>query len=145
MKRKMLISIITVLIGIFYLRGPAFSASDKIEETVITNKIIDINTFDSEKSTIFESEPGTTVIWVNHSSIPQEILFIDKKVVFACCSPVDFFVGEGGAYESDIIPLGGTAILCFMEKGMYEYRIKPAITFSPEEEVKGHHAIIWIK
>jgi len=85
------------------------------------------------------------MIWVNHSSIPQEILFIDKKVVFACSSPIDFFVSEGGAYESDIIPSGGSASLCFMEKGMYEYRIKPAITFYPEEEVREHYTVIWIK
>jgi len=145
MKRKVLISMITVLIGIYFLRGSAFPASDKIEETVVTNKIIDMNTLDSEKSTIFESKPGTIVIWVNHFSIPQEIIFIDKKVVFACGSSADFFVGECGTYESDIIPFGGTASLCFMKKGMYEYKIKPAITFSPAEEVKEHYAIIWIK
>ncbi len=51
------------------------------------------------------SEPGTTVVWVNFSKTPVELLFLNKKVTVTCGSPVNFFVGKDGAYESAKIPL----------------------------------------
>jgi len=62
-----------------------------------------------------------------------------------CGSPVNFFVGKGGTYESGKITFGASASLCFMRRGMYEYRLKPSITFYPEEEVEEQHAVVWIK
>ena len=60
---------------------------------------------------------------MNHSRMPVEILSLDKKVTHACGSPVNFFVGKDGAYESGKIPFGGTASLCFLEKGKFNYMI----------------------
>jgi hypothetical protein len=67
---------------------------------------------------------------VNHSQTPQEIRFVDKKVTLACAAPVNFFVNKDGAYESGKIPFGGTASLCFTEKGKYEYEVKSSRTFA---------------
>lgn len=94
---------------------------------------------------LLTSEPGTTVIWLNRSKHPVEILFLDKKVVLACGSPVNFIVGKGGAYESAKIPFGGTASLCFLEKGRYDYKVKSSRTFYDQEFLRDHQASIRIK
>jgi plastocyanin len=91
-----------------------------------------------------EASPGTTVIWVNQSNQPAEIRFTEKKVTIACGAPVNFFINQDGAYESAKIPFGGTASLCFLEKGKFEYVYKASSTFYPLSE-KEHKGIIWIK
>jgi hypothetical protein len=69
------------------------------------------------------------VIWVNNARSILEVFFLDKKVTLACGSPVNFFVGENGAYESGKIPYGGTASLCFTQKGTYEYIVTVNTTY----------------
>ena len=91
------------------------------------------------------STPGTTVVWVNNSRFPIEILFLDKKVVLACGSPVNFFVGKDGAYESNKIPSGGTASLCFVEAGKYEYKVNPSTTFYTGRIQRGFQGTVSIK
>ena len=81
---------------------------------------------------------------MNHSRQPAEILFLDKKVTLACNAPVNFFVGKDGAYESAKIPFGGSASLCFIEKGSYDYAYKTSATFYPMQE-KEHRGTIVIK
>jgi hypothetical protein len=75
---------------------------------------------------------------VNQFRSPVEILFVDKKVVSACGAPVNFFIGKDGAYESAKIPQGGTASLCFTEKGEYEYTIRSSRTFYPRSGKAEH-------
>ena len=124
--------------------GFTHAAEEKAEEMKVINKIVTVKTYEGLMPATLSSQPGTTVIWVNHSPQPVEILFLDKKVVLACGSPVNFFVGKDGAYESAKIPFGGTASLCFTEKGKYEYLFKASATFYPMDE-KEHRGIIWIK
>ena len=139
MKRRSLITMIAVFMGIFYVTGLSFAAEEKTEEMKPTNKVVTVSTYEGLNPSTLTSKPGTTVIWVNHSRTPVEILFLDKKVVLSCGSPVNFFVGKDGAYESAKIPFGGTASLCFMEKGKYEYIFKTSATFYPlvEREYRG--------
>ena len=146
MKRKSLIYVITVLIGTFYLTGLTFSAEEKKEEIKVINKIVVLKEFEGAVPATFTSNAGTTVIWVNHSRSPLEILFLDKKVVLACGSPVNFFIGKDGAYESAKIPFGGTASLCFTEKGRYDYIVKASRTFYPSGDIeRDHRGTILIK
>jgi plastocyanin len=130
MKQKRLCATLLVLLGIFYCTRllPA-AEEEKTEQLKIVNKIIIINEYEEVRPLTLTTKTGTTVIWVNHSRTPVEILFLDKRVTVACGSPVNFFVGKGGAYESGKIPFGGTASLCFLEKGTYEYTIKSSRTF----------------
>ena len=140
MKRKTLITIITLLWGIFFLTGYTAAAEEKEEQIKVVNKIVIINKDEEVKPISLTSQPGTTVIWVNHSREPVEILFLEKKVVLACGSPVNFFVGKDGAYESGKIPFGGTASLCFVEKGKYDYMVNSSRTFymkKVERDFKG--------
>jgi len=85
------------------------------------------------------------VIWLNRSRHPIEILFLNKQVVLACGSPVNFIVGKGGAYESAKIPFGGTASLCFLEKGRFDYKVNSSRTFYDREFLTDQRGSIVIK
>ena len=145
MKRKNLITIITLLWGIFCLKGYISAAEEKEVQIKVVNKIVIINQYEEVKPSSITSQPGTTVIWVNHSRKPVEILFLDKKVVLACGSPVNFFVGKDGAYESGKIPFGGTASLCFIEKGKYDYMVKSSRTFYMKKVERDFKGVIIIE
>jgi plastocyanin len=147
MRRNSLVTGITAVLGVFYLAGVTYAAEEKTEEIKIAHRTVMISAYDgvTVEPINLRSGPGTTVIWVNHSRSPVEILFLDKKVVFACGVPVNFFVGKGGAYESGKIPFGGTASLCFTEKGKYDYVVSSSSTFSLDRKQKEYEGIIWIQ
>ena len=144
MKRGNLLCIICLLIVFFCFTGLIFAAEEKTEEIKIINKVVRVSHQEGAMPTALTTKPGTTVIWVNQSRTPVEILFLDKKVVLACGSPVNFFIGKDGAYESAKIPFGGTASLCFTEKGKYEYLFRASSTFYPKRD-RDYRGIIWIK
>jgi plastocyanin len=144
MKRRKQLIVMTVMMVVLCNVGFTYAAEEKAEAVKVVNKIVTVKTYEGLMPATLTSQAGTTVIWVNHSPQPVEILFLDKKVVLACGSPVNFFVGKDGAYESGKIPFGGTASLCFTEKGKYEYVYKTSATFYPLKE-KEHRGIIRIK
>lgn len=129
MKKKCLFAIVVYLLGVCLCPGISPASEEEKESPKIVNKIVIINQYEEVSPLELTSNPGTTVVWVNHSRTPVEILFYDKKVTVACGSPVNFSVGRGGAYESNKIPFGGTASLCFLENGTYKYMIKSSRTF----------------
>ena len=137
MKRLNLITITAVLLGMIFHASFSYGAEEKDQEVKLVNRTVTIVTTESARDDMkpvvdpvnLNSTPGTTVIWVNFSKTPVELLFLDKKVTTACGSPVNFFVGEGGAYESGKIPYGGTASLCFTQKGTYEYVVTVNTTY----------------
>ena len=144
MKRELFMVIITILIGVFCMTGYPFAAEEKADEMKVIQKIVVLETRAGLSPATLVSKSGTTVIWVNQSKQPAEILFTDKKVTLACGSPVNFFIGKDGAYESAKIPFGGTASLCFTEKGKFEYMYKASSTFYPLQKME-HKGIIWMK
>jgi len=145
MKRKTLITSITFFWGIFCLTGYTSTAAEKAGPLKVINKIVIINQYEEIKPISITSKTGTTVIWVNHSRTPVEIFFLDKKVTLACGSPVNFIVGKDGAYESGKIPFGGTASLCFLEKGKYDYMIKSPRTFYMKQVERDFKGVIIIE
>ena len=145
MKRKNLITIIAIFMGIFYLTGLTLAAEEKAEEIEVISKIVTIHPSEGVRPITLTSNVGTTVVWLNRDRFPLEILFLDKKVTLACSSPVNFFVGKDGAYESAKIPFGGTASLCFTEKGRYEYIVKSSRTFYDQTLAREHRGTVWIK
>jgi len=133
------VAAVVMFIGIIVLSGIMCTAEEKgaaqqaapgtEEEVTISNRIVKINEKEGASPSILVTSAGTTVIWVNYSKSPLEVLFLDKKVTLACGSPVNFFIGKDGAYESGKIPFGSTASLCFTEKGKYDYIVKVSRTF----------------
>ena len=140
MVRKRLIGLAVALC----LLQVGIAIGDETGEVKVINKIITVSPREGLKPNTLTSRPGTTVIWVNHSQQPIEILFLDKKVTLACGTPVNFFVGKDGAYESAKIPFGGTASLCFTQKGKFDYIYRASSTFYPTSKME-HRGIIWIK
>jgi hypothetical protein len=146
MKKKRLIKGAVIFVLMFCLAVFAYAAEEKAEEEVkIINKIVVLSASEGAKPVTVTSEIGTTVIWLNRSRHPIEILFLDKQVVLACGSPVNFIVGKGGAYESAKIPFGGTASLCFLEKGRFDYKINSSRTFYDREFLTDHRGSVVIK
>ena len=129
MKKIFLCTMLLCCLGFFYSAGLSSSSEEETAQGKIVNKIVIINEYEEVNPLVLTSTPGTTVIWVNNSRTPVEILFYDKQVTLSCGSPVNFFVGRGGVYESNKIPFGGTASLCFVENGTFEYKIKSSRTF----------------
>ena len=129
MKRKQIVSLVILLAGFICLQGMTSAAEEKATELEVASTIVTISAYEGIQPATLSVKPGTTVVWLNRSRIPAEILFWDKKVVMACGSPVNFTIGKDGAYESGKIISRGTASLCFLEKGTYEYMVKGSGTF----------------
>jgi plastocyanin len=144
MKRKRMIALFVLVLVGFYLTGLTFAAEEKKEELKIVNKIITVS-YEGTRPVTLMSKPGTTVIWVNNSRFPIEILFLDKQVTLACGSPVNFYIGGDKTYESNKIPSGGTASLCFLEEGTYEYKVKSSQTFYAGRIQRGEKGTVIIK
>ena len=127
MRKKWLMAVISISLVIFCMSGPTFAAEEA--ELTVGVQVVNITTDKGLSSATINAKRGTTVIWVNKTFVPQEMLFTDKKVVLSCNAPVNFFVGKERAYESGKIPFGGIASLCFIEKGTYEYEMRSSKTF----------------
>ena len=147
MRKNSVVVILAAVLGVFYLAGVTYATEEKTDEIKTVHRTVIISAYDgvTVEPINLRSGPGTTVIWVNHSRSPVEILFPDKKVVFACGVPVNFFVGKGDSYESSKIPFGGTASLCFTEKGQYDYMVRASKTFNLDRKQQEYKGIISIK
>lgn len=139
MKRSSVIGSAVALIMVISLAGISTGAEETKADLEVISTIVSISAYEGIMPATFKSKPGTTVVWLNRSRIPAEVLFLDKKVTVACGSPVNFFIGKDGAYESGKIISRGTASLCFTEKGSYDYVVKPSGTFYKpgEKEFQG--------
>ena len=142
MKNRVILSIAILSLGTFLLSNNAWAIE---EEIPLETKVITINAVSGLNPVKVTSKPGTTVVWVNNSSTPGEIRFLDKKVTLACGSPVNFIHGEKGGYESSKIVEGGVASLCFLEKGSYQYTYKVSSTFYEKQEGKEYQGTIIIE
>ncbi len=144
MKRSVIIG---VCLGLFLFRltGQDIVADEKTDDLTITNKIVVVKTFEEPDPVTLFGTVGTTIIWINHSKYPVQVVFLEKQVVLACGSPVNFVVGKDGTYESNKIPSGGTASLCFTEKGRYSYKTIPSKKFIVGKKGKEHFGTVWIK
>ncbi len=67
-------------------------------------------------------KPQETVVWYNNDPAPIKIKFLTKGML-ATKAPVNFYGSGSGQYESNMIPQGGTASLCFMREGKYVYEV----------------------
>ena len=69
-------------------------------------------------------EKGTTVVWVNNSNGSLGLFFSrGKEVEAVCAAPSRFALDAEGKYNAEGIPQGGTASVCFLEAGKYEYDV----------------------
>ena len=124
MKTKNVAAVITIAVQILSF-SHGLPAAEEIppEMSVSTENIIIKNQRVLEPASL-TAKLGTTVVWINTSAFPVEIIFLGKKVSLACGSPMNFSIDKDGAFHSAIIPRGGTASLCFIEKGTFTYKLE---------------------
>jgi len=80
MKRKHLIRLITILVGIFCLTGITFAAEEKKEEIKVSSKVITIHPSEGLSPASVTADLGTTIVWLNRDRSEVEILFLNKMV-----------------------------------------------------------------
>jgi plastocyanin len=136
MKRKSVMVIMIVVMLFLFLTGVTPSAQEEAEEIELITKTVFIKPYEVLQPPSITSKQGTTIIWVNDSKFPVKIHFIDKKIALACGSPSNFSIGEDGTYETARTPRGGTASLCFLEKGKYDYIVTSSRTLMLEGKQK---------
>ena len=127
------------------LTGQDLVAEEETGDLTNTKKIVVVKTFEEPDTITLFVTVGTTINWINHSKYPVQVVFLVKQVVLACCSPVNFVVGKDGTYESIKMSSGGTASLCFTEKGRYSYKTIPSKKFIVGKKGKEHFGTVWIK
>lgn len=132
MKKSPFMTALLVIPVMAALTGFSSAAEETTEPAQIINQIVTIDPYEVIKPATVHAKPGTTVVWINASQFPVEILFLDKKVALACGSPANFSLGKGGAYQSSQLPRGGTASLCFTRQGKYEYVVTSTRTLFME-------------
>ncbi len=72
-------------------------------------------------------ERGQTVVWANGTQGFMSIIFSGGRTVHrACVSPTGFHLTEQGEYNAANLNPGGTASLCFIEKGKYPFLVAGA-------------------
>ena len=145
MKRRNLIYLITILVCIFCLTGLTFAAEEKKEEIKVSSKVITIHPSEGLTPANVTANLGTTIVWLNRDRSEVEILFLNKMVTIACGAPVNFIVGKNGAYESAKIPLGGTASLCFIKNGTFDYVVKSSRPLLDKDIRREHKGTITIR
>ncbi|MBI2878017.1 MAG: hypothetical protein HYY20_14160 [Candidatus Tectomicrobia bacterium] len=90
----------------------------------LTTRIVEIRSEKGLSPKTLVSGKGTTVVWYNASHGSVKIRF-DRgdQVKMACADPLHFNLQPEGIFQSEEIPLGGTASLCFIEPGDYAYTL----------------------
>ena len=123
----------TAFIFLLILNQATFAKDQKPNETIKTV------TLKKEPVGItpnpLEVKLGTTIVWFNNDKGPLTIKFTDKLGI-ACKVPVNFYGDLMGYYETRIIPEGGTASICFIYKGEYNYEVKRLIDKGKQEPIE---------
>ena len=119
----------TCIMVAFILVGFA-GAQEAVQEKILPeknmhyHKVIHLDAAGSISRPEVTVQPGTTVVWINHSKVPLEICFVGKQITIACKSPVHFVVDEDGSFISNRIPSGAVASLCLIEMGEFTYKVR---------------------
>jgi hypothetical protein len=110
------------LLGVGELRGQD-DAITPVPQDQLVVKVVRVREERGLIPVTVVSAKGTTVVWYNMTSRAIRIRF-DRgdQVKMACADPLHFVLQEG-AFQSDEIPFGGTASLCFIELGEYAYTL----------------------
>ena len=86
------------------------------------HKVVLSNTPEGIVPSTLHVKTGHTVVWLNTNKEPVVISFLEKLGIV--CSPIiNFYADLSGAYKTQAIPRGGTASLCFIRPGTYEFEV----------------------
>jgi len=137
MKRKMrpVTALIITLTLIFLMSALTLAEEENLQPHL--HKIILSNSTEGISPNPVTLKQGDTVVWYNTDKEPVVISFIQKLGIV--CSPIiNFYADLSGSYKTGALSLGGTASLCFIRQGEYEYEVKRILNpdkQKPKEQV----------
>ena len=137
MKRKMMSVAAVVILFTLTLVVPAAVMTQEANLEPHLHKIILSNSTEGISPNSVSLKQGDTVVWYNTDKEPVVITFIQKLGIV--CSPIiNFYADLSGSYRTEALPLGGTASLCFIKQGEYDYEVKRILNKDkkkPKEQV----------
>ena len=135
MKSKPVVALIITLTLTFLMSTPVMAEEKDLQPHL--HKIILSNSDEGISPNSVSLKQGDTVVWYNKDKEPVVISFIQKLSIV--CSPIiNFYADLSGSYKTEALPLGGTASLCFIKQGEYEYEARRILNpgkKKPKEQV----------
>ena len=135
MKSKPVVALIITLTLTFLMSTPVMAEEKDLQPHL--HKIILSNSDEGISPNSVSLKQGDTVVWYNSDKEPVVISFIQKLSIV--CSPIiNFYADLSGSYKTEALPLGGTASLCFIKQGEYEYEARRILNpgkKKPKEQV----------
>ncbi len=115
--KRWLIALLVLTLAVGSLAFVAYAAEQAKTKMIL----ITANSVSPKTANIVK---GTTVIWLNNTNGAVNIFFAKGKEVEAvCAAPTRFALDVEGKYNSGSIPEGGTASVCFIEAGKYQFDV----------------------
>ena len=112
--------VIAILMVMVLCSEQKLVAEEEPELKTALHKITLSNSPEGISPSTIRLKQGDTVVWYNTDKEPVVISFIEKLGIV--CSPIiNFYADPSGAYKTQGIPRGGTASLCFIRPGTYEF------------------------
>ena len=116
------VKIILVVAAILVFSQPALAAGKKTAgETATVISLLQAP--DVISPPLVKVKLGETIIWHNRAEGEVKIIFT-TRIGIACAAPVNFYGDLLGNYETTKIPKGGTASICLIDVGKYEYEVR---------------------
>ncbi len=129
MSRKPVTALIITLTLAFLMSAPVMAEEENLQPHL--HKIILSNSTEGISPNPVSLKQGDTAVWYNTDKEPVVITFIQKLGIV--CSPIiNFYADLSGSYKTEALPLGGTASLCFIKQGEYEFEVKRI--FNPDQK-----------
>lgn len=129
MSRKPVTALIITLTLAFLMSTPVMAEEENLQPHL--HKIILSNSTEGISPNPVSLKQGDTAVWYNTDKEPVVITFIQKLGIV--CSPIiNFYADLSGSYKTEALPLGGTASLCFIKQGEYEFEVKRI--FNPDQK-----------
>lgn len=129
MSRKPVTALIITLTLAFMMSAPVMAEGENLQPHL--HKIILSNSTEGISPNPVSLKQGDTAVWYNTDKEPVVITFIQKLGIV--CSPIiNFYADLSGSYKTEALPLGGTASLCFIKQGEYEFEVKRI--FNPDQK-----------
>jgi len=113
-------SILVLLILCFH-ESTVMGEETKVQHQL--HKIILSNSPEGISPGTIRMKHGDTVVWYNAGEEPVVISFL-RELGIVCSPIINFYADLSGGYKTQAIPRGGTASLCFIRPGTYEFEVK---------------------
>jgi plastocyanin len=112
----------TIFVLMFFCSNQNFVMAEEKNLQPHLHNVILSNSPEAISPSTMQIKQGDTVVWYNKDKEPVIIAFI-QKLEFVCSPVINFYADESGSYKTKEIPLGGTASLCFIRQGEYDYEV----------------------